>query len=157
MWTRADCWLGTASVFAALLMAVLVFAGFAGMDAEAVTVILPHACSTREKSLRGEFEAREVFVHYMANGQSVINDSLLLPVEGDLRRTLRGLMATHAEPMIYFDADADLSYGEVDGLLRLLKEDTPELGIWLMTSSQMKDFVRRSSTAPLAYVICESR
>jgi biopolymer transport protein ExbD len=142
MVTRAGYWLGTASILAALLMAVLVFAGFSGTDPEAMTVILPHVCSASEIRNIFEMETRQIFIRYMANGQSILNDEHLLPVAADLRRTLRGIMATRAEEVIYFEGDADLSYGEVDGLLRRLHQDLPELQFLLVTPSQRNVLIR---------------
>jgi biopolymer transport protein ExbD len=152
MVTRVESWLGMAVVFVTLLMAYGVLTKIS--DERVIPLHLAHVCSQQELSQRGD--GREIFVRHLTNGQSFVNQNVM-PVESDLRRTIRGIMSTRAEPSLFFAADKDLSYGEVAGLLAKLEHDSPNLVVFLTTRSQSGSHYLREAETRNPLIFCTPR
>jgi biopolymer transport protein ExbD len=81
-------------------------------------------------------DGREIFVRYMLDHSSLVNDDLM-PVENDLRRQIRTIMATRQEQVLFFSSDESLPFGQVAKVLADLKTDDPALWIVILTKGQM--------------------
>jgi hypothetical protein len=97
-------------------------------------VVLPHLCTQYERMNKGD--SRGVVVRYQPDHSSFVNGQIM-PVRGDLRREIVGLMSTRQEQVLSFEADESLSYGEVSGILSDLQKDDPNLYIVLFTKKQV--------------------
>jgi biopolymer transport protein ExbD len=130
MTTRVGDWLGMLVVFASLLVGQRIMAA---NEVYGTEVALGHVCDAAELSRQGD--GRPILVRYAPSGESSIN-GFANPLESDLRRTLKGTMATRQERAIFFSADERLSYGEVAGLISSMKRANEGLDVFLVTRSQ---------------------
>jgi biopolymer transport protein ExbD len=103
------------------------------LPAGGVPVLLSHRCTQQE--LRSLGDGREIFVRYNPDHSSFVNNNLM-PVENDLRRQIRTIMATRQEQVLYFTGDDSLSFGEVSKVLAELKADDPALWLVLLPKQQ---------------------
>jgi len=81
-------------------------------------------------------DGREIFVRYRLDHSSLVNDDLM-PVENDLRRQIRTIMATRQEQVLFFSADESLPFGQVAEVLADFRTDDPALWIVILTKGQM--------------------
>jgi biopolymer transport protein ExbD len=93
-------------------------------------------------------DGREIFVRYKSDHSSLVNDNLM-PVEGDLRRQIRSVMATRQEQVLFFSGDESLPFGDVSKVLAELRTDDPALWIAILTKEQTNSVGRTSE-----YLIC---
>ena len=138
MTTRVGEWLGMAVVFAALLMARSVLTEVD--NSRGSVVYLGHLCSQLEMSRQGD--GRPIVVRYAPGGESRINN-FVMPLEGDIRRTIKTVMSTRQERALYFMGDERFSYGEVADLVSSLQSDSDGLTFLLYTRSQIEELDRQ--------------
>jgi hypothetical protein len=124
---------GTGVLFLSLLLTATVLPR-EYRDSSGLPVLLPHICTPQERLNKGD--SRDVFVRYRSDHSSFVNNRLM-PVEGDLRHEIAGLMATRWVQVIFFAADDGMVYREVSDVISDLQHDDPNLSIFLLTSKQM--------------------
>jgi hypothetical protein len=108
-----------------------------GRPANGIPVFLSHQCTRQELMSLGD--GREIFVRYRLDHSSLVNADLM-PVENDLRRQIRTIMATRNEQVLFFSADGLLPFGQVAEVLADLKKDDPELRVVILPKGQMTSF-----------------
>lgn len=90
----------------------------------------------RLSKFKNRGDGRETVVQFRLDHSSFVNNDLM-PVEGDLRRQIAGLMATRQEQVLFFAADDQLTYREVSAVLSDLLKDSPALNVVLLTKRQV--------------------
>jgi biopolymer transport protein ExbD len=103
-------------------------------SASGIPVLLSHQCTRQQLMNRGD--GIEVFVRYRLDHSSLVNGDLM-PVEKDLRRQIRTIMATRWEQVLFFSADESLPFGEVAKVLADFRTDDPALWIVILPKGQM--------------------
>jgi biopolymer transport protein ExbD len=93
-------------------------------------------------------DGREIFVRYKLDHSSFVNDDLM-PVENDLRRQIKTIMATRQEQLLFFAGDESLPFGQVSKVLADLKTDDPALWIVILTREQVNSVGRTSEYLPI--------
>jgi biopolymer transport protein ExbD len=93
-------------------------------------------------------DGREIFVRYKLDHSSFVNDDLM-PVENDLRRQIKTIMATRQERVLFFAGDESLPFGQVSKVLADLKTDDPALWIVILTRAQVNSVGRTSEYLPI--------
>jgi biopolymer transport protein ExbD len=117
-----------------------------GRIANGIPVLLSHRCTQQELMNMGD--GREIFVRYKLDHSSFVNDDLM-PVENDLRRQIKTIMATRQERVLFFAGDESLPFGQVSKVLADLKTDDPALWIVILTRAQVNSVGRTSEYLPI--------
>lgn len=114
--------------------------------ASGIPVLLSHPCTRQE--LRNRGDGREVFVRYRLDHSSLVNGDLM-PVEKDLRRQIRTIMATRWEQVLFFSADESLPFGQVAEVLADFRTDDPALWIVILPKGEMNSVGPTSEYLPI--------
>ena len=117
-----------------------------GRPASGIPVLLSHQCTRQELMNRGD--GREIFVRYRLDRSSLVNGDLM-PVENDLRRQIRTIMATRQEQVVFFSADESLPFGQVAKVLADFRTDDPALWIVILPKRQMNSVGPTSEYPPI--------
>lgn len=100
-------------------------------------------------------DGREIFVRYRLDHSSLVNDDLM-PVENDLRRQIRMIMATRQEQVLFFYADESLPFGQVAEVLADFRTDDPALWIVILTKEQLNSVGPAREYPPICLQVINS-